>query len=146
MPETFNFADHLARQREFSERTFGPGARAKGICDHIRKELREIESDPADLSEWIDVVILALDGAWRSGATPDQIIAALVTKQTRNESRTWPDWRKASPDYAIEHKRSCNRHDNCDEAERKRLERFPGTSVPPTFHCYDEECEECFGN
>ncbi|MCO7556147.1 dATP/dGTP pyrophosphohydrolase domain-containing protein [Metapseudomonas otitidis] len=103
--DTFDFAAHLQRQREFSERTFGPGSRAEGVVDHIRKELKEIEASPGDLSEWIDVVILALDGAWRSGATPAQIIDALVAKQTRNEARTWPDWRSAPLDKAIEHDR-----------------------------------------
>jgi hypothetical protein len=56
------------------------------------------------------VVILALDGAWRSGASPDQIIAALVAKQAKNESRTWPDWRSAAPDQAIEHVRTDMRY------------------------------------
>lgn len=101
----FDLAAHLHRQREWSDRTFGPGPRAQGVVDHIRKELREIEADPADLKEWIDVVILALDGAWRSGATPQEIIAALVAKQTKNENRLWPDWRTAEPGKAIEHVR-----------------------------------------
>ena len=103
--ETFNFRAHLQRQRDWSERTFGPGDRAKGVVDHIRKELNEIEADPGDLKEWIDVVILGLDGAWRSGASPEQIIAALVAKQTKNEARQWPDWRTAPTDKAIEHVR-----------------------------------------
>ncbi|MBH9024678.1 DUF550 domain-containing protein [Pseudomonas aeruginosa] len=102
----FSFEQHLHRQREFSERTFGPGSRAAGVIDHIRKELREIEEAPGDLAEWIDVVILALDGAWRTGATPAQIIDALVAKQTKNEARTWPDWRTAPADKAIEHDRA----------------------------------------
>lgn len=103
---TFDFAAHLERQQEWSERTFGPGARAAGVIDHIRKELREIEADPGDLREWVDVIILALDGAWRSGAAPDQIIDAIVVKQTKNEGRTWPDWRTADPNKAIEHDRN----------------------------------------
>jgi len=103
--ERFDFGSHLERQRKWSEQTFGPGARAKGVVEHIRKELREIEADPSDLIEWIDVAILALDGAWRSGATPAQIIAALVAKQTKNEGRKWPDWRTVPPDTAIEHDR-----------------------------------------
>jgi Lar family restriction alleviation protein len=102
----FDMVAHLARQREWSERTFGPGARAKGVVDHIRKELCEIEADPGDLKEWVDVVILALDGAWRSSATPTQIVDAIVAKQTKNEGRQWPDWRTADPDKAIEHDRS----------------------------------------
>lgn len=105
-PDDFDFIAHLQRQREWSTETFGPGPRAQGVVDHIRKELREIEADPGDLKEWIDVVILALDGAWRSGAQPQEIIAALVAKQTKNEGRAWPDWRTADPNKAIEHDRS----------------------------------------
>lgn len=104
--EAFDFAVHLQRQRQWSGNTFGPGSRAQGVVDHIRKELLEIEADPCDLKEWIDVVILALDGAWRSGAQPQEIIAALVAKQTKNEGRVWPDWRTADPNKAIEHDRS----------------------------------------
>lgn len=73
---------HLERQRAFSVRTFGPGARTAGVLDHIRKELREIEAEPADLSEWIDVVLLAFDGAWRAGHEPAAIAAALVALLT----------------------------------------------------------------
>lgn len=102
----FDILAHLQRQREFSERTFGPGARTAGICDHIRKELKEIEANPSDLTEWIDVVILALDGAWRAGGSPQQIIDALVAKQAKNESRIWPDWRTVPSDKAIEHDRA----------------------------------------
>lgn len=101
--DRFDFREHLQRQREWSERTFGPGDRAAGVIDHIRKELTEIEENPTDLEEWIDVVILALDGAWRSGASPDEIIAHLVAKHAKNEKRTWPDWRTAEPGKAIEH-------------------------------------------
>jgi hypothetical protein len=82
------------------------GPRTAGVCDHIRKELTEIEADPADLNEWVDVIILALDGAWRCGAEPAEIIAAVKAKQARNEARTWPDWRTADPDKAIEHDRT----------------------------------------
>ena len=103
---TFDFEAHLARQAAFSALTFGPGARTEGICDHIRKELVEVAAAPGDLKEWIDVAILALDGAWRCGATPAQIIEALVAKQIKNEGRAWPDWRTADPAKAIEHDRS----------------------------------------
>lgn len=101
----FDLHLHLERQRDFSKRTFGPGARTSGVIDHIRKELLEIEAEPTKLSEWIDVVILALDGAWRAGHSPDDIIAALVAKQAKNEARQWPDWRTAPLDKAIEHVR-----------------------------------------
>lgn len=103
--EAFDFVAHLARQAEFSARTFGPGARVAGVCDHIRKELIEVETSGGDLKEWVDVIILGLDGAWRSGATPQEIIAAIVAKQAKNEARTWPDWRTVDPTKAIEHDR-----------------------------------------
>ena len=99
----FNLYAHLTRQRAFSENTFGPGQRTEGIIDHITKELKEVALTPDDIEEWIDIVILALDGAWRAGASPDKIIHTLVTKQTKNESRSWPDWRTAEPGKAIEH-------------------------------------------
>jgi len=106
MSTPFDLRAHLHRQREWSERTFGPGQRSQGVVDHIRKELSEIEAAPGDLAEWIDVAILAFDGAWRAGHTPDQIIAALVAKQTKNEARQWPDWRSQPLDKAIEHVRT----------------------------------------
>lgn len=56
---TSDLVSHIHRQREFSRRTFGPGDRHKGIIDHIRKELVEIEQAPGDIKEWIDVIILA---------------------------------------------------------------------------------------
>jgi hypothetical protein len=105
LDKRFDFLAHLQRQRAWSEKTFGPGERTEGVIDHIRKELTEIEANPADVSEWIDVVILALDGAWRSGWEPCHIIAALIAKQERNEKRQWPDWRTAAPGKAIEHVR-----------------------------------------
>jgi hypothetical protein len=104
----FDLLAHLHRQFTFSARAFGPlgeGATITGVIDHIRMELREIEAEPTKLSEWIDVAILAFDGAWRAGHTPAGIVAALVAKQAKNEARAWPDWRTADPDKAIEHVR-----------------------------------------
>jgi hypothetical protein len=107
MPITaFDLVAHLHRARAFSEKTFGPGARAGGVVAHIRKELDEITAEPTDLEEWIDVMILAMDGAWRAGYEPEEIVAALVAKQNKNESRVWPDWRKFAADQPIEHDRS----------------------------------------
>ena len=101
----FDLERHLERQAAFSDRTFGPGIRTAGVVDHIRRELLEIEAAPRDLEEWIDVVILAFDGARRSGASPAAIVAALESKQTLNERRAWPDWRTADTDRAITPKR-----------------------------------------
>lgn len=101
-------AAHIARQREWSVNTFGPGQRTAGVVDHITKELREVLDAPDDLSEWADIIILALDGAQRTGADPQAIIDAVVAKQARNEARVWPDWRTQDPNKAIEHDRAAD--------------------------------------
>lgn len=102
---SFDLIAHLERQREFSLRTFGPGARTLGVTDHITKELEEIKADPNDLMEWVDVILLALDGAWRAGYEPKEIAKGISAKMAKNEARQWPDWRTADPSKAIEHVR-----------------------------------------
>ena len=105
--------DHLEKQIAWSRRTFGDGPRTKGIIEHIRKELLEIEAEPRSLEEWIDVVILGLDGAWRAGYRPDQIVDMLRHKQAVNERRTWPN--PTSEDVAIEHVREDGQPSTCHE-------------------------------
>ena len=87
--------------------TFGPGDstdKAEGLVDHIRKECEEVLEDPTDTIEWCDLVILGLEGALRSADSVAQVIDALEAKQNLNlNERTWPDWRTADPDKAIEH-------------------------------------------
>lgn len=122
-----DFESHLTRQIAFSRGAFGPGQRTAGVIDHIRKELVEVESATTDderAKEWVDVVILALDGLWRATqAVKDReyaelaweppyadeiactVVGAIVDKQNRNERRDWPDWRTAPADKAIEHVR-----------------------------------------
>ena len=38
------------------------------------------------------------------------IVNTLVSKQTKNEGRNWPDWRTAPADKAIEHDRTAEHH------------------------------------
>lgn len=78
--------------------TFGPGDRHAGILAHIRLELDEIAAKPDDLEEWIDVVLLAMDGAARAaGADGRAFVDALVAKDAKNRARSWPDWRTLEP-------------------------------------------------
>lgn len=96
-----DFNEFLKEREEFSFKTFGPGNRTKGVIDHIRKELKEIEDNPQDLEEWIDVILLALDGATRCriqdnschGHTSRDIMKMLEYKLQKNKNRKWPDWR-----------------------------------------------------
>jgi hypothetical protein len=100
----YDLVDHLRRQYEWSLKIFGPpNANTAGIVDHIKKELVEVENNPEDVLEWIDIVILAFDGALRNGWDPLTIAEALRVKQEINESRTWPDWRTAEKGKAICH-------------------------------------------
>lgn len=102
---TVDLAFILGRQRRWSTAAFGPVFRPEGIVDHIRRELVEVLANPTDREEWIDVAMLALDGATRceDGADPHEVALAYFAKLVKNEGRTWPDWRTADPDRAIEH-------------------------------------------
>lgn len=105
-PVTALTARSIDDTRTWSDETFGPGARTKGVIDHIRKELNEIEAEPDDISEWADVIILGIDGATRAGYSGAELITAIEAKWAKNKGRVWPDWRTADPDKAIEHDRS----------------------------------------
>jgi hypothetical protein len=96
--------DYIKRQAEWSAKTFGTSQRTLGIVNHIRKELEEILRDPGDLEEWIDVMILALDGYWRHGGNPDEIYQRLQAKQNKNFERKWP-FPPPPEDQASEHVR-----------------------------------------
>jgi hypothetical protein len=106
MPATdveFSLEDWLTRQIKFSSKTFGEGARSEGIAKHIEKEVGEIRKNPADLFEWLDVAILAFDGAWRAGYSPEIIVKGLELKLAINQNRKWPA--PTSEDKAVEHVR-----------------------------------------
>lgn len=111
-PMDLRLDEIIAVQAKWSAETFGPGCRLNGLIDHIRKELDEIEKDPTDVMEFIDVAVLAFDGAWRLlqyGAchpeiqVPRRVAEAYWAKIKKNMDRRWPDWRTAEPDKAIEH-------------------------------------------
>jgi len=114
---TFDLVEYLTVYREFSERTYGPPSpiRLQGVIDHLRKEVQEISEAPMDQTEWVDVVILALDGLWRIGLTSEEVAQAITDKVAINMDREWPDWRNVDPSRAIEHIKSNSgnpRHDH----------------------------------
>ena len=112
--------EHLKRQMGWSRATFGPENRRVGVCDHIMKEIKDEilplppEEDGEAAEEFLDVVILGMDGMWRALAhagvaweiIPAVICEMLMDKQGINEQREWGDWRTMSADEAIEHDRS----------------------------------------
>ena len=85
--------DHIERQKQWSLETFGEGEKTEIIIDHIKEELQEISEDPHNIEEWIDVIILALDGAWRAGYSATDICLAIAMKQRINEQREWQNYR-----------------------------------------------------
>lgn len=95
----------IAEFAEWNLATFGPGLRTEGTVQHIRKELDEVLADPTDHKEWVDILILSLNGLVRLGLSPAEIIAAVKAKHDINKARKWPDWRD-HPDTPIEHDRS----------------------------------------
>lgn len=105
-----NFEQYCLDHKIWSERTFGPATpendRTKGVIKHIRDELLECAQAPGDAEEWADVIILAIDGAWRNGVGPRALGDALLAKQVKNENRVWPDWRQAPPDEPVGHVRA----------------------------------------
>lgn len=117
---------YIKRQWAWSAETFGPALRTRGIIQHITKELCEIEAKPHDLSEWVDVIILAMDGFWRHGGKPEDLLPAMQAKQDKNFARQWPDWRTMPEGQAIKHDRSKDTTppapDEAVEAEREAVE------------------------
>jgi hypothetical protein len=102
----YDLVQHLKRQKAWSEKAFGPTEkvdRTEGVLDHMKKEIKEARINPTDTEEWIDLAMLAFDGAWRNGATPEKIAEVLKRKLEKNEKREWPDWTNADPKKAIEH-------------------------------------------
>jgi len=97
---------YLVRQRLWFLKIFGPGQRDAGLIKHIKKELDEIRDSPGDIEEWIDVIILAFEGALRNAKSVEaveEVIGCLQAKQDKNLARTWPDWVNQDPEEPIEH-------------------------------------------
>jgi len=85
----FSFLRYLRDLRHWSHKTFGPNPRPHGLLSYFRKENNaETEGDRTLLSLWIDMVIVGLDGAWRTGAEPETIIWHLIDRASKNYAGT----------------------------------------------------------
>lgn len=103
--EDHGFVRYIADQARWARGTFGPDRPVAGVVDHMVKEMVEIQEDPTDPYEYIDMIILSLDALSRLHYKPGDIADMLYGKFARNVARKWPDWRTADPDKAIEHVR-----------------------------------------
>jgi hypothetical protein len=98
-----DLASYVKDHRAWSEQTF-IGTTAVGITKHIEKECIEVRAKPDDLEEWIDMIILSIDGYWRHGGVPEELLPRLRAKQRKNMSRKWVS--TGNPDEPVEHDRS----------------------------------------
>jgi hypothetical protein len=94
---------YLARHWAWSLGAFGPGRQTAGILEHLGKEIAEISAKPDDLTEWVDVMILAFDGYLRHGGTVEGLMRDLEAKQAENFARRWPP--AGDGEHAVEHLR-----------------------------------------
>lgn len=101
--QLFSFLNFVERKMEHSTKTW-PNQSLLGVLAHVRKECDEIECEPLDSEEWVDLILLGIDGACRSGLTPEGLIWTLQHKLDINLSREWPE--PPSPDSPGEHNRS----------------------------------------
>lgn len=98
-----DLASYVRDHRAWSEKTFLTTT-ATGITKHIEKECVEVRKWPTDLEEWIDIMILAVDGYWRHGGLPEELLPRLRAKQRKNIGRKWVS--TGNPDDPVEHDRS----------------------------------------
>lgn len=99
--DCLDMEDLLQRQKRWSAATFGSGLRTVGNTAHIEKEIAEVRENPTSTEEWIDIVLLGIDGYWRAGGR--QIFKDLVKKQNRNMRRKYL---RTPEDTPSEHDRS----------------------------------------
>lgn len=74
----FSLHDYLRAHNAWSARTFGTDRKPMSIIKHLRKELEELQQKPDDILEYVDIIILAADGAFLCQYTPNQVVEALM--------------------------------------------------------------------
>ena len=65
--------------RRWQRKQFGESRNIDGVIKHLRKEILEAENTYNE-NEWCDIVLLACQGAWRSGWSPWSFTLALWSK------------------------------------------------------------------
>lgn len=78
-----------------------PGITTKNKLDHLRKEIDEIESNPSDVAEYADAIMILTSAAHGEGISVEAITKAAWEKIEINKTRKWAQGR----DGVFEHKR-----------------------------------------
>ena len=100
-------ADFIDEKFLWSTRTFGQHKNHMKIINHIRKEAIEASHAPTDPEEWVDMILLALDGLSRiCGLSGAEIIEQIAAKNDKNHQREWPPVQEVHDDHPIEHVKS----------------------------------------
>ena len=98
-----DFISFVLRHKNWADKTFGINRGVLGRIKHIEKELIELKNNPNGPEEWIDILMLTLDGLGLIGLSPENILEELYSKLEKCKNRKWPDWKSADPNKPIEH-------------------------------------------
>ncbi len=104
-----NFTNRLSRVVRWGRETHGEGDKQERLLNHIALEIEEVRESEGSPTEWVDLVILALDGLTRSYGDVTPLIAAtkaaeeIERKWDKNTTRDWPDPKKHPDDKPMEH-------------------------------------------
>ncbi len=71
------------QQPNFSVSTFGPDSIYQKVLDIVRHELKEMDVNPSEMTEWLDLVLLSLDDAWLVNHSPEKIAQQLRARHDR---------------------------------------------------------------
>lgn len=95
-----SLATFMDRLQVVSRKQFGEGKRTGSLTKKISQELEEVIAQPDDLEEWVDILILAMDGYWRHGGTSEWLLHDLHNKLCVVAERTYP---KTDEDTPVQH-------------------------------------------
>lgn len=98
-----SFVSLVKEHKDWALATFGPDRDNEGLLKHILKEVEEVREDPNDVEEWMDIAILAIHGAWKTGASPEEVAQTLIMKLAKVQRRDWPKLEDQVPGKPIEH-------------------------------------------
>lgn len=77
---------YIQNHIDWSKKARGDGCDTPALISDSRRQLDNILNLNIDdeFQRWIQIILLGLDGAWRSGADAQDIVSALQMAQNRN--------------------------------------------------------------
>lgn len=73
-----------------SKRAYGITRPPHAPLHELQGRLRTVADDPASLYGWVDIILAAVEGGLRSGATPFALAQALTNRQAELGARKLP--------------------------------------------------------